>query len=397
MDKRKQIEDFLDYGGNELFSTLMGGSMTRSVGIDRLVQLLQEYSDRCRRVRGRSGAYRFMLIRARRLGWLGRGSGDLKSHRLTREDREYIIARLDEYISSGGRNMRAAKRALTIGAVLLAAGLFVLAMVRYVKSEEYQRQLGGYFSRQQDYRYFVRGSGYTVPDGAEVVFIGNSLTARGRLPDYLGQMLADRGITVRELYVNGISLSEMYEIISEKQEWRDIVGSAECIILQDYGGVSDPQAIKDILDLDPELQHAYFFMTDFCIEESEKEYYIAEEYSSISEQSGYDVTPVGWGYISPKMADLFSWENFYYEDGYHPTELNGAVTAMLFYCFLTGERCEGVSLRLPPRLYDLYGEGELEVLLSDAEKGVSDSGESADVRPCIDGEKSTLQPVNISS
>lgn len=372
MDKREKIEDFLWYGGNELFSTLMGGSMTRSVGVDRLVQLLQEYSDRCRRIKGRSAAYRFMLRRAQRLSWLGKNSADLSSHRLTREDREYIKARLDGYISSGGRNMRAAKRALMIGAVLLAVGLFVFAIVRYVKSEEYQRQLSGYFSKQQDYRYFVRGSEYAVPDGAEVVFIGNSLTVRGRLPDYLGQMLADRGITVRELYVNGISLAEMYEIIKEKPEWLETVGSAECIILQDYGGVSDSQAIKDILDLDPELQHAYFFMTDFCVEESEQEYYIEEEYSSISEQSGYKVTPVGWGYVSSKMADLFGWENFYYEDGYHPTELNGAVTAMLFYCFLTGESCEGVSFRLPSRLYDLYEEGELEVLLGDAEKGVSE-------------------------
>lgn len=61
------IDEFLWYGGNELFSTLMGGSMTRSVGVDRLVQLLQEYSDSCRRIKGRSGAYRFMLNKAEKI------------------------------------------------------------------------------------------------------------------------------------------------------------------------------------------------------------------------------------------------------------------------------------------------------------------------------------------
>ncbi len=217
---------------------------------------------------------------------------------------------------------------------------------------------------------------YTVPDGADVVFIGNSLTGRGSLADYFAQMVADRNINVKEMYVDSISLAEMYDIIKNKQEWRKSVESAECIILQDYGGKSDPAAIKNILDLDPKLEHAYFFLTDFCISisQTENDYplHLSHDYSDISKKTDYDVTPVGWGYISMQMCDKFGWEYFYYDDGYHPTELNGVVTAMLFYCFLTGERCEGVTYKPPSNLYTYYDDGELERLLSEAETEVSD-------------------------
>lgn len=141
MDKQSRIDEFLSYGGNELFSTLMGSDTQRSEGIDRLVQLLQVYSDFCWRIKGRSAAYRFMLKKAQRNDWLGRGSKDLKSHRLTVEEREYITKKLDEYISSGGRNARFVKKTLGIALVILAIGLFVFATVRYAMSDEYQRMM----------------------------------------------------------------------------------------------------------------------------------------------------------------------------------------------------------------------------------------------------------------
>lgn len=136
-DKRVQIDEFLGYGGNELFSSLMHSNLQRSEGIDRLVQLLQMYSDSCRHIKGMSAAYRFMLRKAVRKNWLGSGSKDLKSHRLTCEEREYITNKLDEYISSGGRNLRIAKKLLIIGVVILAAGLFAFVTIR-----EFQRSLG---------------------------------------------------------------------------------------------------------------------------------------------------------------------------------------------------------------------------------------------------------------
>lgn len=141
MDKRVKIDEFLDYGGNELFSTLMNRDIERSGGIDRLIHLLKSYSDSCGRIKGRSAAYRFMLRKALRNGWIGRGFKDLKSHRLTREEREYIEKNLDEYISSGGRNMRVMRKVLSIAAIIIIVGLLVFAMVRYLMSDEYHEML----------------------------------------------------------------------------------------------------------------------------------------------------------------------------------------------------------------------------------------------------------------
>ena len=135
-DKRACIDEFIDYGGNELFSTLMHDNLQRSEGIDRLVQLLQIYSDSCGRIKGRSAAYRFMLRKAQRNGWLGRGSKNLGSHRLTREEREYVMQKLDGYISSGGRNARVVKNLLIISAAILATGLLA-----FVTIQEFQRLL----------------------------------------------------------------------------------------------------------------------------------------------------------------------------------------------------------------------------------------------------------------
>ena len=376
MDKRKKVEDFLWYGGNELFSTLMGNAETRSAGVDRLVQLLQKYSDSCRWIKGRSGAYRFMLKKAVRYGWLGKDSADLSSHKLTKADREYIIKHLDDYILSGGNKGKLIRKAAIIGLIILIIASAVFMIARYMYSKEYGKKITDLYKEKNDYKNYVMNNEYTVPDGANVVFIGNSLTGRGGLADYFAQMVADRNINVTEMYVDGISLAEMYDIIKNKQEWCKIVESAECIILQDYGGKSDPAAIKNILELDPKLEHAYFFLTDFCISisQTENDYplHLSHDYSDISKKTDYDVTPVGWGYISMQMCDKFGWKYFYYDDGYHPTELNGVVTAMLFYCFLTGERCEGVHYKLPSNLYTYYDDGELERLLGEAETEVSD-------------------------
>ena len=152
MEKRIRIEEFLDYGGDELFSTLMSNDTERSDGIERLVELLQSYSDSCRRIKGRSAAYRFMLRKAQRNDWIGSGAKDLKSHRLTREERERITEKLDQYISAGGRNSRIARKLFKILLIIIAVAVFVFAMARYIiQLEKYQNMSGGMTLAAADY------------------------------------------------------------------------------------------------------------------------------------------------------------------------------------------------------------------------------------------------------
>lgn len=128
MDKRAYIKEFLDYGGDELFSQLMGENMQRSDGTDRLTELLKIYSDSCRRISGKSAAYRFMQQKARKKGWIQ--SNRLKSCRLSCDEREKIEKELDSYILSGGRKIRIIKTLLCAVATALILGFITFETVR---------------------------------------------------------------------------------------------------------------------------------------------------------------------------------------------------------------------------------------------------------------------------
>ena len=145
MDKRERIAQFLDYGGNELFSSLMCEGVKYSEAIDRLVQLLCAYSDRCRFITGRSAAYRFMIARAKLNHWLGPGSNDLKSHKLTADDRERIEGQVGDYIKSGGAKKRYAKRfAECVGVVAILITAYYLVYLNLKDRIENNRLLDYY-------------------------------------------------------------------------------------------------------------------------------------------------------------------------------------------------------------------------------------------------------------
>lgn len=153
MNKLDKIAEFLDYGGNELFSSLMTDNLPRAEGIDRLTELLKSYSDRCRRIKGRSAAYRYMLSKAEKNGWLGRGSADLYSHRLSFDETAHIRQSVDVYISSGGAGKRLFFTLIS-SAVFLAA-LILAFYFTYLKmnSEEYKRQMSEYYKSQVVIKY----------------------------------------------------------------------------------------------------------------------------------------------------------------------------------------------------------------------------------------------------
>ena len=148
MDKCERISQFLDYGGNELFSSLMCEGVKHSEGIDRLVQLLCAYSDRCRFIHGRSAAYRFMIARAKLNRWLGPGSNDLKSHKLTAEDRERTEHQVSDYIKSGGAFARYAKKAAGCAGVLAVIALAFVMVYRMILARLDRNELLEYYNEQ---------------------------------------------------------------------------------------------------------------------------------------------------------------------------------------------------------------------------------------------------------
>ncbi len=143
MNGRGRVAEFLDYGGSELFSQLMSGCEDRDEGVGRLIKLLEEYSDVCLLIKGRSAAYRFMIRSACRRGWLRKGCGDTKGYRLTQNEREGISGVLEAYISSGGIWAAALKKLAK--AVLAAAALVLLIylLVSYFNSDSFKSMTWG--------------------------------------------------------------------------------------------------------------------------------------------------------------------------------------------------------------------------------------------------------------
>jgi len=162
MTKRERIAELLDYGGNELFSTLMTERTKRSEGVERLIELLCIFSDRCFFVRGRSAAYRSVLFKAKERGYLGRGSNDLKSHRLTPDERQKIEQDVGDYISTGGALAALAKNvglAVAIVSLVILAGYYI-----------YHRLTSGGYQGFESYYSSQIVVEYKGKSGGELVF-----------------------------------------------------------------------------------------------------------------------------------------------------------------------------------------------------------------------------------
>jgi hypothetical protein len=69
MDKRENLLQFLDYGGNELFSSLMESDSDRPQALDRMCILLRK-AVIFGKLKGRAAAYQYMISKANQMGFI---------------------------------------------------------------------------------------------------------------------------------------------------------------------------------------------------------------------------------------------------------------------------------------------------------------------------------------
>lgn len=121
--RQDKMAEFLDYGGDGLMSQLYSEAVGREAAAERLAALLGEYGRLPKPFspRGRSGAYRFIIARARKSGWLK--SADATALRLTDGEREKILMMAEEAARSESRAEKIVKRAVAavIGAAIAGA------------------------------------------------------------------------------------------------------------------------------------------------------------------------------------------------------------------------------------------------------------------------------------
>ena len=84
MDKRENLLQFLDYGGNELFSSLMESDSDRPQALDRMCILLRK-AVIFGKLKGRAAAYQYMISKANQMGFI---KSKIHAYRLTAAERE---------------------------------------------------------------------------------------------------------------------------------------------------------------------------------------------------------------------------------------------------------------------------------------------------------------------
>ena len=91
MDKRENLLQFLDYGGNELFSSLMESDSDRPQALDRMCILLRK-AVIFGKLKGRAAAYQYMISKANQMGFIK--SKKIYAYRLTAAERERITEKV---------------------------------------------------------------------------------------------------------------------------------------------------------------------------------------------------------------------------------------------------------------------------------------------------------------
>lgn len=162
-------------------------------------------------------------------------------------------------------------------------------------------------NEESDLPYYFKKAGectYRIEDGANVVFIGNSLTRFGDLPLYFEKMFADRNVTVTSECCDGFTFADLQQAIVEKEEWLTALRDADVVILQGYGGEFDAEPMEKLLDEATHLKQAYFFVNDFCTE-NVMEYKLTEDVENGLKNFKYDIAPLGWGFVSADLYNIF--------------------------------------------------------------------------------------------
>lgn len=187
-------------------------------------------------------------------------------------------------------------------------------------------------------------------DALDVLFVGNSFTARNDVPGLIAQLAAARGKTLgHRLFSAGGASLRMHWNRGEVQEWlATCPWGYDYVVLQEQSTlpVKNAGRMRENVRLFDEAIKAAgaktaLYMTWARRHEPENQQVIADAYTSIGEELGATVVPVG-----------LAWERFLAEhktpvlhdaDGSHPTLAGSYLAACVFYSTLFGESPAGTD------------------------------------------------------
>ena len=167
MDKRENRLQFLDYGGNELFSSLMESDSDRPQALDRMCILLRK-AVIFGKLKGRAAAYQYMISKANQMGFIK--SKKIYAYRLTAAERERITEKVCKSTGAKYFFKKYGKNVIIYSALLGAAVILVVLIYNYMHSEKYLKRM--YHAAEET---VIIESAYKTDYGIKLTIHNNSL------------------------------------------------------------------------------------------------------------------------------------------------------------------------------------------------------------------------------
>jgi hypothetical protein len=186
-------------------------------------------------------------------------------------------------------------------------------------------------------------------EALDVLFVGNSFTARNDVPGLVARLAAARGRTLghRLVSAGGASLRTHWN----RGEAQQAIAASryDYVVLQEQSTLPVKNAARmreNVLLFDDVIKasgaRTALYMTWARAHEPQNQRIIADAYASVGAEIGATVVPVGLAWqrflaehASPALHD---------KDGSHPTLAGSYLAACVFYSALFGESPEGIDV-----------------------------------------------------
>ena len=185
-------------------------------------------------------------------------------------------------------------------------------------------------------------------DALDVLFVGNSFTARNDVPGLVARLAAARGKTLghRLVSAGGASLRLHWN----RGEAQGAIAAAryDYVVLQEQSTLPVKNAARmreNILLFDDVIKasgaRTALYMTWARKDEPQNQRVIADAYTSVGSEIGATVVPVGLAW--QRFLSEHSSPALHDKDKSHPTVAGSYLAACVFYSVLFGESPEGID------------------------------------------------------
>lgn len=173
-------------------------------------------------------------------------------------------------------------------------------------------------------------------DNFNILFIGNSLTFTGGIPEKFKALIEQEGknVNIQKKVDSGYTLYQHYGELNQ-DDYDEIIEKADVVCIQEYGGygLSTAKALKCIMmlfDLDTRF---YFLLTEFDI---------PNRVGELKEVKNITYIPSGIAHNN-LLDEGFNYDDLHIQNDYHPNSLYGYVAALTVYSTIFDIDCRGFS------------------------------------------------------